>query len=83
MHAVHRQRAQQGGLRVIGGSMFLGFEMMVLEGVRERGCLFLRGFTNSLIIEQHSQKKKGHTSVEFGIVLQDTRDLEQSPEVPT
>jgi hypothetical protein len=35
MHAVHRQRAQQGGLRVIGGSMFLGFEMMVLEGVRE------------------------------------------------
>jgi hypothetical protein len=84
MHAVHRQRAQQGGLRVIGGSMSLGFEMMVLEGVREGERMLVSLWIHEFFdhrVAFSKKKKKGHTSIEFGIVLQDTGDLEQSPEV--
>jgi hypothetical protein len=87
MHAVHRQRAQQGGLRVIGGSMSLGFEMMVLEGVREGERMlvssWIHKFFDHRVAFSKKNQKKGHTSIEFDIVLQDTRDLEQSPEVLT
>jgi hypothetical protein len=63
--------------------MSLGFEMMVLEGVREGERMLVSSWIHEFFDHRvaFSIKKKGHTSIEFGIVLQDTGDLEQSPEV--
>ena len=63
---------------------FLGFELMVLEGVREGERMLVSSWIHEFFdhrVAFSKKKKKGHTSIEFGVVLQDTRDLEQSPEV--
>jgi hypothetical protein len=64
MHAVHRQRAQQGGLRVIGGSISLGFEMMVLESVRERERMLVSSWIHEFFDHRVAfSKKKKRTHV--------------------